>query len=155
MNADYETDNKTVRSQILKLKERAEKEAQVRLASVQVCAPSFNVQLLLAARSAAALAGSGTPTKKKQKKARSRAPESDVFATIADSPLLDALREWRTEQAANLGVPAYHLISQKTLYALVAEMPKTTFALSKIHGIGPKKLERYGEAILEIVRENT
>lgn len=153
--ADCETDNKSVRSQILNLKERVEKEAHVRLACVQACAASFNAQLLLAARSAATLRDIGAPPKRKQKKSKLRAQEGDVFAKIADSPLLDALRAWRTEQAASLGVPAYHLFSQKTLFALVAEVPTTTAALSKIHGIGPKKLAQYGDAILGIIRDNT
>ncbi|NCC93847.1 MAG: ATP-dependent DNA helicase RecQ, partial [Opitutae bacterium] len=67
--------------------------------------------------------------------------------------LFEALRAWRAEQAAAQGVPAYHLFSQKTLYALAAAAPKTQAKLSGIHGIGPKKLARYGDALLDLVRQ--
>ena len=78
----------------------------------------------------------------------------DTAAAPANPVLFEALRAWRTEQAAALKVPAYHLFSQKTLYALAAATPKTPAQLADIHGIGPKKLAQYGEALLDLVRQN-
>ena len=51
-------------------------------------------------------------------------------------------------------MPAYCVFSQKALYALAAAAPKTEADLAGIHGIGPKKLAQYGEALLGLVRQN-
>ena len=60
------------------------------------------------------------------------------------------LREWRASEAKRLGVPAYLILHDRTLNALAAERPKNPNEMLKIDGIGPAKVERFGEAILEL-----
>ncbi|HEV8517776.1 MAG TPA: DNA helicase RecQ, partial [Burkholderiales bacterium] len=67
-------------------------------------------------------------------------------------PLLDALREWRRATAREHGVPAYVIFHDSTLEAIAATQPRTLDDLRGITGIGAKKLERYGEALLTITR---
>ena len=151
-DADCELDNQALRRQLLNAKEKAETEARIKLAGIQACADGFNVQTFLAARSAAAL--KVEPSPKSRRKGKTPAAAIDTTAAPANPVLFEALRAWRTEQAAAQKVPAYHLFSQKTLYALAAAAPKTPAALAEIHGIGPKKLAQYGEALLDLVRQN-
>ena len=72
----------------------------------------------------------------------------------ASGPLLDALREWRHTTARQHGVPAFVIFHDSTLEAIAATQPQTLGDLRGISGIGAKKLERYGEALLTITREN-
>jgi ATP-dependent DNA helicase RecQ len=68
----------------------------------------------------------------------------------ASGPLLDALRTWRRATALEHGVPAYVIFHDSTLEEVAATRPRTLEDLSGISGIGAKKLERYGEALLAI-----
>jgi RecQ family ATP-dependent DNA helicase len=63
------------------------------------------------------------------------------------------LREWRASEARRLGVPAYLVLHDRTLTALAAERPKNPNEMLRIDGIGPAKVERFGEAILGLCRE--
>jgi ATP-dependent DNA helicase RecQ len=65
-------------------------------------------------------------------------------------PVLEALREWRRVTAREHNVPAYVVFHDATLEAIAAARPRTLDDLSGISGIGAKKLERYGAALLEI-----
>ena len=67
-------------------------------------------------------------------------------------PLLDALRSWRSATAREHGVPAYVVFHDSTLAAVAATQPRSLDELRGISGIGATKLERYGEALLAIVR---
>ena len=66
--------------------------------------------------------------------------------------LFQSLRELRKSIADRQGVPAYIVFSDKTLRAMAAGRPATTEELLAVSGVGPLKLERYGEAFLEAVR---
>ena len=66
------------------------------------------------------------------------------------APLLQALREWRVATARDHGVPAYVVFHDATLEAIAATRPRTIDDLRGITGIGEKKLERYGKALLSI-----
>ena len=65
--------------------------------------------------------------------------------------LLDKLKSWRFVQAQSQSVPAFVIFHDSTLAGIAAANPKTLDDLSEISGIGAKKLERYGEAILELL----
>ncbi|WP_158866193.1 DNA helicase RecQ [Leifsonia sp. AG29] len=70
---------------------------------------------------------------------------------VEDQPLFEALRSWRAGQAREQGVPAYIVFGDATLRAVAAARPATMSALDGITGIGAKKREAYGEALLEVV----
>jgi ATP-dependent DNA helicase RecQ len=73
-------------------------------------------------------------------------------ATTADSALLERLKAWRMTQAREQGVPAYVIFHDRTLAEIAAAQPADMDALGGLSGIGAKKLERYGPALLELVR---
>ena len=61
----------------------------------------------------------------------------------------EALREWRAEVARSHGVPAYVIFQNATLREIAIARPDSLSALSRVSGVGAKKLESYGRLILE------
>ena len=83
--------------------------------------------------------------------ARRRATNADAMPA-ADAGLLARLKTWRSEQARAQSVPAYVIFHDRTLAAIAATYPQDLDALSEIDGIGAKKLERYGPALLDLLQ---
>ncbi|MDO5662806.1 MAG: ATP-dependent DNA helicase UvrD2 [Brachybacterium sp.] len=65
--------------------------------------------------------------------------------------LMDALRAWRLETARENGAPAYTVFSDATLEAIAEREPRGQQALLAVPGVGPAKLERYGEQVLALL----
>ncbi|MDQ4018839.1 MAG: HRDC domain-containing protein, partial [Actinomycetota bacterium] len=59
-----------------------------------------------------------------------------------------ALRRWRRERARVDGVPAYVVFHDRTLAEIVRRRPATRDELAAVVGIGPAKLDRYGDDVL-------
>jgi ATP-dependent DNA helicase RecQ len=70
----------------------------------------------------------------------------------ADPELFEALRAWRAAVAKEHGVPAYVVFSDATLAEVALQRPRSKDDLLEVKGIGPRKLEAYGEALLALVR---
>ncbi|MFJ4026478.1 ATP-dependent DNA helicase UvrD2 [Paenarthrobacter sp. NPDC089989] len=66
----------------------------------------------------------------------------------------EALRQWRREEAQSADVPAYVVFTDATLTAIAEARPETLEQLAGLAGVGPSKLERYGEAVLEVLTES-
>ncbi|MDI1290723.1 MAG: HRDC domain-containing protein, partial [bacterium] len=81
---------------------------------------------------------------------RCRTCPSDV-----NEPLLEALREWRLGESRERAVPAYVIFTDATLIAIAEQNPGDADSLLEIPGIGPKKLDVYGEALLDLVGSHT
>ncbi|MCF4006096.1 ATP-dependent DNA helicase UvrD2 [Corynebacterium uropygiale] len=69
----------------------------------------------------------------------------------ADPGVFAALREWRSSVSREMNVPAYIVFTDATLVAISEAMPETLADLHDISGIGPVKIENYGEQILEVL----
>ncbi|MCY7288596.1 MAG: HRDC domain-containing protein, partial [Cryobacterium sp.] len=69
--------------------------------------------------------------------------------------LFEALRVWRGAQSKEQGVPAYIIFGDATLLAIAATKPATLADLDGISGVGAKKLDAYGPALLEVVAAGT
>jgi ATP-dependent DNA helicase RecQ len=65
----------------------------------------------------------------------------------------ERLRTWRADIAKEHGVPAYVVFHDGTLAGIARECPATIEALSRISGVGARKLERYGADLLALLRE--
>jgi ATP-dependent DNA helicase RecQ len=74
-----------------------------------------------------------------------------VDAAARAGSLFTALRAWRSTTAREHGVPAYVILHDATLEGIAAARPTTMDRLRSVPGIGDKKLERYGEALIQIV----
>ncbi|MBW0114872.1 ATP-dependent DNA helicase UvrD2 [Pseudonocardia abyssalis] len=70
-----------------------------------------------------------------------------------DTELLDRLRGWRADEAREQQVPAYVVFTDATLTAIAEHRPADSAALVSIPGIGARKLDRYGPAVLALVSD--
>jgi DNA helicase-2/ATP-dependent DNA helicase PcrA len=90
--------------------------------------------------------------REKVARARRRSGRDQPDAVEApSSELLDALIEWRRNLARVSGVPAYVIFNNTTLEAVAAHRPRSRADLLEIPGIGPVKLARHGQALLDLV----
>ena len=81
---------------------------------------------------------------------RGRAAPPELAA--GDAALYARLKELRRALASERKVPAYVVFSDKTLQHMSSLRPDSLAAMAEVHGVGPKKLEVFGPAFLEIVR---
>lgn len=78
---------------------------------------------------------------------------ADAFVpplTPAGEGVLAALKAWRTARARHEAVPAYVIAHDATLEAIAEARPSSIPALRRVKGMGPARLERYGQEILAI-----
>jgi DNA helicase-2/ATP-dependent DNA helicase PcrA len=68
-----------------------------------------------------------------------------------DEALFERLREWRKERARTDEVAAFMVFSNSTLEQIAEHRPRTPDALLRISGVGPDKLQKYGEELLTLV----
>lgn len=109
--------------------------------------------LVLTEASAAVLDGSRKVSLRKEAPKPSKAAKRAVAADLPGEalPLFEALRSWRAETAREQGVPAYIVFGDATLRGISMTKPSTLAELGTISGVGEKKLETYGEAVLAVV----
>jgi DNA helicase-2/ATP-dependent DNA helicase PcrA len=69
----------------------------------------------------------------------------------AGGPVAEALRAWRRKRAEADGVPAYVVFNDRTLAALAERRPRSRGELLAVEGIGPAKLDRYGDELLGLL----
>ena len=85
--------------------------------------------------------------RKSAKRKRSKA----AVASTADPKIEEALRKWRLAEAKKQGVPAFRIMSDKTLLSIASIEPVDEEELLTISGVSAKTAERYGAQILRIV----
>jgi DNA helicase II / ATP-dependent DNA helicase PcrA len=66
----------------------------------------------------------------------------------ADDPVVKALKAWRLERAKRDEVPAFVVFHDSTLDEIARRRPQELWQLAKVSGVGPTKLERYGDEVL-------
>jgi DNA helicase-2/ATP-dependent DNA helicase PcrA len=81
----------------------------------------------------------------------SRVPSSPVAAAAIGGPVFDALRQWRLERSRVDEVPPYVVFHNTTLAEIAERQPSSLAELALIPGVGPTKLERYGEDVLRVL----
>jgi DNA helicase-2/ATP-dependent DNA helicase PcrA len=70
---------------------------------------------------------------------------------VADPAVYDALAAWRRRRASDEAVPAYHVFANRVLAAIAEARPRSPDELLAVPGVGPAKLARYGDEVLEVV----
>jgi ATP-dependent DNA helicase RecQ len=93
--------------------------------------------------------GSTKPSKASLKAERD---QSTAAYTAAQKTLEANLRNWRKNEAAKTGKPAFIVFSDSVLHNLVVASPKTISQLLTVSGIGQEKADRYGADIIAICR---
>ncbi|HKV49377.1 MAG TPA: RecQ family ATP-dependent DNA helicase [Candidatus Acidoferrales bacterium] len=92
------------------------------------------------------------PKPRAGKSSRKRRSERESTNDPNSAVLANCLREWRKLEADRQGLPAFVIFPDSTLQNICAARPESMSALLHVSGIGEEKAARYGERILEIVR---
>jgi DNA topoisomerase III len=95
---------------------------------------------------------SARATKKRSSSPRPRRATSRHGPKASPLPLVASLKEWRLEEARRKKVPAFRILTDKTLESVAAAAPQRVDELAAIHGIGPVLIKRYGAALVQVVR---
>ena len=70
-----------------------------------------------------------------------------------DEATFERLRAWRSTTATEAKVPAYVVFTDATLVAICELGPASAESLATVAGVGPAKLERYGDAVLAVLAD--
>jgi ATP-dependent DNA helicase RecQ len=70
-------------------------------------------------------------------------------------PVFERLRAWRTSVAKELGMPPYVIFHDATLRLIAASPPSTLDELRQVNGVGDTKLDKYGQAILDVLADTS
>jgi ATP-dependent DNA helicase RecQ len=91
----------------------------------------------------------------RQKRTGSAKPRGYVEADLSrtEQEIFEKLRWWRVEKAREHNVPAYIIFHDATMREIAKAKPDTLDALRGVSGVGEKKLQTYGDEIVELVRE--
>ena len=90
---------------------------------------------------------------RKVSKAERGSRAKEAYAAVSDDPLWFILKDKRTELAKEQGVPPYIIFHDSTLLEMVNRRPVSLADMAKITGVGQAKLERYGDAFLQVLDE--
>lgn len=95
------------------------------------------------------------PAKEKRKK---KAKEEVLFPTPVtfgneNKDLFEELRILRKKLADQQAIPAYIVLSDKTLHLIATQQPTTIEAFGNINGIGEYKKEKYGKEFIELIKK--
>jgi len=94
------------------------------------------------------------PPKKRRARAKTASPavaKEQTPLDEAEAALFEKLREWRLEEARRRRVPAFRILSDRTLAAICRARPVDEEELLDVAGIGPAKASSYGRKILAVV----
>jgi len=140
---NIETDNKAVRKKFKNALDNLNREAAFKTACLEACHNGFVVKDYLNAQAKASVE---SPAKSaRQKKAE------EVAAELDHPEIYRRLKAWRDAKVAEMGGPVYRVLALRSIRELSDKLPITPTALKAIKGIGQKKLELFGDELLQII----
>lgn len=152
-STDITSDNKEIRKRLETALEELTDTVRIKSALMEhVHDKGFHVQDFLRKRAILSMEEDKATTVSK----RREKPEKKIIqesSDIENMELYRALVEWRRKKAAELGLPAYTVLQQTAIIGLSNNMPKNERELLRIKCIGKKTVEKYGDAIMEIVEK--
>ncbi len=89
----------------------------------------------------------------KSSKAERGARAKEGYAEVSDDPLWHALKAKRMALAKEQGVPPYVIFHDSTLLEILNRKPASLTEMGQITGVGQAKLQRYGDAFLEVLED--
>ena len=78
-------------------------------------------------------------------------PAQRTGGTVVSDEVVERLRSWRASRSRDDGVPAYVVLHDATLAEIATRVPTSHAELAAIKGVGPAKLERYGDDQLAVL----
>ena len=138
----FSTDNTVIESDLLKQMSELEDLINAKLFYFQHLNQAFNVDAYLKLKSQVLFLNDKQPKRKGKQ----------VLSSTSNSKLFDLLRDLRSNLAEEYGVIHYQIFTQKSLYAMCELLPTTKMELKTIHGMGKARVEKYGDAIIEVIK---
>jgi DNA topoisomerase-3 len=89
----------------------------------------------------------GPRPRRLRKRTKPRAQEQPARSPAAEA----ALKAWRASEARKRGIPAFRILTDKSLHAVATRQPRTEAELLEIPGIGPKIVASYGVQIFRVL----
>ncbi len=136
----FSSDNKKVNKEITTQYDELQEKIEVKLMKLSSVKNGFNVKEYLQIKSKAVF------QKEKPKKQSKLRPKDE-------SPLMLKLRNLRNELAKKDEIPHYMIFTQKSLYEICDNLPKTKKELEKVSGMGKVRVYKYGDKILKIIED--
>lgn len=88
------------------------------------------------------------------RKRRARDKQKPTMEPIVDDEQklrLEVIRDWRKSYAKERDIPAFIVFSDKTMRDLVLRRPTSVDQLSRVYGLGPKKIDQFGKELVELM----
>lgn len=120
--------------------------------ALELCGAGFSLSKYREAK-ANILALESLSTESKQTKREGAVVKSDVQNDMTHDELYKTLAAWRLEEAKELKVRAYQILTNRTLMHIQSELPTTHKELAEIVGMGKVKMAKYSDQIIEIVKD--
>ncbi len=139
----FDTDNKELRKDIYKQLEKVEEIIAQKHLIMDGLSEGFTTKKYLDLRSEAHMLQLESPKTKKKR---------NIAELLKHGDLFEALKNLRSEFAFEEDIPHFQVFTQESLYEICEVLPVTKKQLKKINGIGKVRLQKYGDAILEIVK---
>jgi hypothetical protein len=141
----YTTENKEIKKDIEKQLKRIEDYIDQKKYCLEGLASNFDIELYMKLRAMAAIEKDNVKTKLKRKK-------EEKF--ITDHPqLLKLLRDYKNKVSIEEGIDTYAVFPQFALFEMCKQLPVTLIQLKKINGIGKVRLNKYGQNIIDIIKD--
>ena len=138
----YSSDNKAILKDFKDDLEEFKSLLAQRIFCLKACQSGFNTQEYLKARAQAIFEEVQLDQKETPKEETTDHPE-----------LFKRLRQYRHEKAKVNNIKHYQVFTQKALFDICHKLPAHLQSLKLVHGIGKKKIQEYGDDIVDIVRE--
>ena len=140
-----ETDNKEIRKKSRNTLKNLKEESAVKRAGIASCTDGFDTAKYLRAISKAEI---------KTKTKEIKAPSVTYTEIDVDHPkLYKKLRDWRDKKAKGENLTPFQVMHLKTIIQISVHLPDSITELKKTKGIGDQLAKRYGDEIVDMVRE--
>jgi ATP-dependent DNA helicase RecQ len=96
--------------------------------------------------------GTDRPPRRRGPTSSAAVGDEAIVVGPGDEGLFGALRALRSEIARADRVPSYVVFPDRTLAELAVRRPRSLAALAEVRGVGPAKLDKYGERFLTVIR---
>ncbi|WP_430973368.1 helix-turn-helix domain-containing protein [Sunxiuqinia rutila] len=136
----FETDNKAVRKSFQEAFEKLHRELNSKRQVLECCRSGFEMKTYIDVKAKASMDLSG------------RAAASGASKTLISKhpDFFKQMLSWRVQKAEDNSLPISKILPQKTLLAIVDQLPATINELKAIKGMGGKKMQQFGKDILQL-----
>lgn len=138
----FTTDNQAVGSELTKNLDSFEELLSVKLLYFKDLDSGFVAEQVLELRAKSVFMG----------KDKSKKPRKKVVEGTSNVELFEKLRMLRNDIAQDKDLIHYQIFAQKTLYEMCESLPTNKQELLKVNGMGKTRVEKYGSAILKVIR---